>query len=455
MTATPIPSPSMPATVDTLIEARWIVPVEPAGEVLYDHSLIIHEGRIHDVLPSPAARERYLPATCHQLNQHVLLPGLINLHTHAPMNLLRGYADDLPLMQWLKEHIWPAEVRHVSAEFARDGARLACAEMLRGGVTCFNDMYFFPEAVAESALACGMRAVIGMVVIDFPTAYASDPDDYLSKGLAMRDRLADEALLNFSLAPHAPYTLNNSSFEKIIALAEQLDLPIHIHLHETQDEIAHSLATYGQRPLARLHALGLTGPRLIAVHAVHLNRDEQALLAEYGCHIAHCPASNLKLASGFAPIAPLSAAGVNIGIGTDGAASNNRIDMFAEMRLAALLAKGVSNDASVLPAHLALQMATLNGARALGLAHLTGSLLPGKQADVIAVDMSAIGTLPCYDPVAQLVYSAGREAVSHVWINGKLLLDQGRFTQLDEAALRRTAHVWQDKIRPPLSPLSF
>ncbi len=432
--------------VDTLIEARWIVPVEPAEIVLHDHSIAVDGGRIVAILPTGEARQRFVAKSYQRLNDHILIPGLINLHTHAAMTLLRGYADDLPLMEWLKGHIWPAETKHVSPEFVRDGARIACAEMLKGGTTCFNDMYFFPEAVAEAAVACGIRAAIGMLVIDFPTAYASDPDDYLDKGLAMRDRLNDEPLLSFTLAPHAPYTISNASFEKIIAFANQLDLPIHIHLHETQDEIEHSLAQYRQRPLARLHELGLTGPNLIAVHAVHLNVDEQALLAQYGSHIAHCPASNLKLASGFAPIQSMTGLGLNIGIGTDGAASNNKLDMFDEMRLAALLAKGVSGDAAALPAHAALRMATLNGARALGLDAQIGSLTPGKCADIVAVDLSQLNTLPCFDPIASLVYSAGREAVSHVWVNGELLVDNRQFTRLDERTLKINANIWQTRI---------
>ena len=438
--------PANAQTVDTLIEARWIIPIEPANTVLDHHALVIHDQRIVDLLPIEQARIRYQPRTSHQLNQHAVLPGLINLHTHAAMTLLRGYADDLPLMEWLKGHIWPAERRHASADFVRDGTRLACAEMLRGGITCFNDMYFFPAAAAETAIACGMRAMIGMIVIDIPTTYASDSTDYLNKGLSMRDHLSDEPLLNFAFAPHAPYTLDNHSFERLIALAEQLDVPIHMHLHETEDEIAQSLAKYGQRPLARLHALGLTSPRLIAVHAIHLDNDEQQLLAEHGCHVAHCPASNLKLASGIAPIAGLSARNINIGLGTDGAASNNTLDMFDAMRLAALIAKGNSREASTLPAHDVLAMATINGARALGLDHDIGSLRPGKLADVIAVDLSQPETQPCYHPVTQLVYAASRHAVSHVWVNGKLLLDERRFTQLDEDVVRRDAHIWHDKL---------
>ncbi len=431
---------------DTLIEARWIIPVEPSATVLTGHALAIRDGRILEILPVDEARRRYGSARRHVLDQHALIPGLINLHTHAPMNLLRGYADDLPLMEWLKGHIWPAETRHVSADFAWDGTRLACAEMLRGGITCFNDMYFFPDAVAEAALASGIRAVIGMVVIQFPTAWASDTDDYLHKGLELRDRMGDEPLLGFSLAPHAPYTLDDAGFEKIAALSAQLDLPVHVHLHETQDEIRHSQEHYRQRPLARLHRLGLTGPGLIAVHAVHLEDDEIELLAAQGCHVGHCPSSNLKLASGFAPVAAMERAGINLGIGTDGAASNNTLDMFGEMRLAALLAKACAGDTTVLPAARALEMATLGGARALGMQDRIGSLVPGKLADMTAVDLSALNTQPCYDPVSQLVYSAGRHQVSHVWVQGRLLLDDGRLTQSDEAEIRRIAHSWRDRI---------
>ena len=436
-------------SVDTLIEARWIIPIEPANTVLHDHSIAIDGGRIVAILPTSEARQSFVAMTYHRLTDHVLMPGLVNLHTHAAMTLLRGYADDLPLMEWLKGHIWPAETQHVSTDFVRDGARIACAEMLKGGTTCFNDMYFFPEAVAEAAVACGIRAAIGMVVIDFPTAYASDPDDYLNKGLSMRDRMREEPLLSFTMAPHAPYTVSNATFEKVITYASQLDLPIHVHLHETSDEIEQSLLQYQQRPLARLHQLGLTGPSLIAVHAVHLNTDEQALLAQQGSHIAHCPASNLKLASGFAPVAEMLGHGLNVGIGTDGAASNNTLDMFSEIRLAALLAKGVAKDAAALPAHIALQMGTINGARALGLEQQIGSLLPGKCADLIAVDLAQLNTLPCFDPVSTLVYSAGRDQVSHVWVNGELRVDNHQFTALDERTLKITANVWQSRIQPP------
>ena len=366
--------------IDTLISARWIIPVEPAGSVLTDHSVAVRDGKIIAILPSTAAALRFSSAKHVELGEHELIPGLINLHTHAAMSLLRGLADDLPLMQWLQQHIWPAEARHVSAQFVHDGSLLACAEMLRGGVTCFNDMYFYPEAAAAAAREVGMRAALGLIAIEFPTAYARDPDDYIAKGLAMRDSHRGDPLLSFCMAPHAPYTVSDKTFERIVTIAEELDMPIHLHLHETDGEIATSLTQHGVRPLERMRRLGVLGPRLIAVHAVHLEEHELDLLARHGASVAHCPSSNLKLASGIAPVAGMLKRNINLGLGTDGAASNNRLDLFQEMRQAALLAKGASGDAQAMPAHAALTAATLGAARALGLERSIGSIAPGKAA---------------------------------------------------------------------------
>ena len=435
-----------PVKIDTLLEARWIIPVEPAGAVLRDHAIAIDKGLIQAILPVAEAQARFSPGERIILRTHALIPGLVNLHIHAAMSLMRGMADDLPLMEWLNNHIWPAETRHVDAGFVFDGTRLACAEMLRGGITCFNDMYFFPEASIQAVLASGMRAAVGMIIIDFPTAYASDADDYLAKGLALRDKYNHHPLLSFCFAPHAPYTVSDKVFANVLTYAEQLDLPIHVHLHETDDEIRNSLKVNGVRPMERLHKLGLLGPNLIAVHMVHLNSDEIGLMAQQGCSVAHCPSSNLKLANGFAPIAPLLEKGVNVGLGTDGAASNNRLDMFEEMRFAALLAKGQSGRAGMLPAWQALQMATLNGARALGLGALTGSLVAGKAADIAAVDFSSLELAPCYDPVSHLVYAAGREHVSHTWVNGKMLLNDGELTMLNEQELLLRAEFWRERM---------
>lgn len=431
---------------DTVIEARWVIPVEPARDVLADHSVVISGDRITAILPTVEARAKYQARQRFELAGHALIPGLINLHTHAAMTLMRGLADDLTLMDWLNQHIWPAEMKHVSEQFVYDGTRLACAEMLRGGVTCFNDMYFFPQAAARAARDAGMRAGLGLIVIEFPTPYAADAQDYLSKGLALRDELRNEPLLSFCLAPHAPYTVSDKSLRQIATFASELDLPVHMHLHETDAEIEQSLKEHGVRPLQRLADLGLLGPGLIAVHTVHLEPREIELFAQHGCHVAHCPSSNLKLASGLAPVHALLAAGVNVALGTDGAASNNRLDMFAEIRLAALLAKGITGDATALPAWQALEMATLGAARALGLDSKIGSLRPGKFADLAAVRLDDIETSPCYDPLSHLVYAAGREQVSHVWVNGKLVLDDRQLTTIDTQEVIATAAYWRARI---------
>jgi 5-methylthioadenosine/S-adenosylhomocysteine deaminase len=435
----------MTETNDYILAPRWLVTVETPG-VLTDHAVVVADGAIVAVLPSTAARAQYPDAPWQSLPQHALIPGLVNLHCHAAMTLLRGYGDDLPLMRWLIERIWPAEKKHASADFVRDGSLLAAAEMLSSGVTTVNDMYFFPEAAAEAFLQAGMRAALGIMVIDFPSAYAADADGYLQRGLATRDALKDEPLLSFMFAPHAPYTLSDATFGKIATLADQLGLAIHIHLHETADEIADSLKHHGVRPLERLARLGLLGPNFIGVHAVHLSESEIALLAQHGCHIAHCPTSNLKLAAGIAPVAALLQAGVNVGFGSDSAASNNRLDVFAEMRLAALLANGTSSNATALPAQRALYAATLGAARALNLDHLIGSIAAGKRADLVAVDLGDLNQQPVYDPVSHLVYVAGRDKVSYVWVDGVLKLDAGKLVGLDAADLGARAQYWHAKI---------
>jgi 5-methylthioadenosine/S-adenosylhomocysteine deaminase len=434
------------APADTVIEARWVIPVEPADALLTDHSIVITDGLIAAVLPTAEARTRYSPRQRVELPVHAVIPGLINLHTHAAMTLMRGLADDLALMDWLNHHIWPAELKHVSDPYVYDGTRLACAEMLRGGVTCFNDMYFFPQAAARAACDAGMRAAIGLIVTEFPSPYASDAQDYLSKGFAVRDEMRNEPLLSFCLAPHAPYTVSDQSLRQIATYASELDLPVHMHVHETFAEVEQSLASHGMRPLRRLADLGLLGPGLIAVHAVHLDESEIALFARHGCHVAHCPSSNLKLASGVAPIRALLEAGVNVGLGTDGAASNNRLDLFAEIRLAALLAKGTSGDPTAIPASRALEMGTLSAARALGLDERIGSLTPGKCADITAVRLDDIETSPCYDPRSHLVYASGREHVSHVWVNGRLVLDDRQLTTMDMHEITARAAYWHDRI---------
>jgi len=429
-----------------LINARWVVPVEPAGVALERHAVAVRGGLIEAVLPMAEAARRYADYARVDLPGHALIPGLVNAHTHAAMALLRGIADDLPLMRWLQEHVWPAETKHVSPQFVKDGTLLACAEMLRGGVTCMNDMYFFPEAALEAVVEAGMRAALGLIVVEFPSAYAADPDQYLAKGLALRDAWREHPRLAFCLAPHAPYTVSDATFRKVAQLAAELDLPVHMHVHETLDEIERSVAEHGERPLARLARLGLLGPNLISVHSVHLEPAEIALLARHGCSVAHCPSSNLKLASGLAPVAALAKAGVNLALGTDGAASNNRLDLFQEMRSAALLAKAVAQDAAAMPAHAVLRAATLGGAAALGLEARIGSIVPGKAADLVAVDFDRLELQPAFDIVSHLVYACGREHVTDVWVGGERVVQDRLLTRLELADLQGRALLWHTKI---------
>ena len=432
---------------DLIIESRWIATANPQQALLEQHSLVIKTGIIVAILPTVEARQQYEATNTVGLDDHVLIPGLINLHSHAAMNLMRGIADDLPLMAWLKNHIWPVEQALVSERYVHDATLLACAEMLRGGITCFNDMYFYPQATSIAASQAGMRANLGLLVLEFPSAYASDADDYLQKGFAAHDSWRNNDLISSSIAPHAPYTVSNQTFETIITYAEQLGLGIHTHLHETLEEIAQSEIQYGMRPIERMSKLGLLGPSLIAAHGVHLLPNEIDLLAEYGCHIAHCPNSNLKLASGIAPVGKLLDKGVNVGLGTDGAASNNRLDMFSEMRLSALLAKGVGQNATAVPAQKALEMATINAAKALGLDHKIGSIEVGKMADLTAVRLDDIATAPYYDPIAHLIYSCGREHVTHTWVGGELRYSLGVYANIEPLELKDIINTWQPKLR--------
>jgi 5-methylthioadenosine/S-adenosylhomocysteine deaminase len=433
-------------SVDLLIRAAHVAPVVPRA-VLKDHAVAVRGGKIVAVLPASEAMGRYEATRLVELKDHLLIPGLVNLHCHAAMTLLRGIADDTPLMTWLQEHIWPAEGRHVNDEFVHDGSLLAMAEMLRGGITCVNDMYFFPEATARAALRAGMRASLGIIAIEFPSAYAADASDYLKKGFATRSAYEGEAGLSFTLAPHAPYTVGDDTLRRIAVLSDELDLPIHVHVHETRGECEQGVAQHGVRPFERLRRLGIVGPRMISVHSVHLDNVELDVMAREGVTVAHCPSSNLKLASGIARVAEMRARGIRVGLGTDGAASNNRLDCLTEARTAALLAKGASGDAAVVSAADALEMATLDGARALGLEQRIGSIEPGKLADLAAVELSSVETLPCFDPVSHLLYAAGREHVSHVWVAGEMRLEARRLTTLDEQDLREKAAWWQGKLQ--------
>jgi len=432
--------------IDTLIHARWVVPVDGPARVLENHAVAVHHGTIEAVLPCAEARAMFEADEVIELDSHALLPGLINTHTHAAMNLMRGIANDMPLMPWLTEHIWPIEGEFMSPEFVADGTDLAMAEMLRCGTTCFNDMYFFPDVVAERVEAVGMRATVGMIVIDFPTVWAANADEYLEKGLALRDAWRGHERISTVFAPHAPYTVSDEPLEKIRTYADEMDLRVHMHVHETAFEVNDAQQKTGKRPLERLKDMGLLTPNFLAVHMTQLTDDEIATCATHGVHVLHSPESNLKLASGLCPVQRLVDAGINVALGTDGAASNNDLDMIGEMRTAAFIGKIAADDAAAVSADTVLRMATLNGAEALGIADHTGSITPGKAADLCAIDLDAIETRPTFDPVAAVVYNASREQVTDTWVAGQRLLTDRRLTTLDEADLRERAADWQQKL---------
>jgi 5-methylthioadenosine/S-adenosylhomocysteine deaminase len=434
-------------SVDTIIKAKWVIPVEPYHTTLENHCIAIEAGKIVALLPASECEQQFKSANTIELSDHALIPGLINAHTHAAMSLFRGLADDLPLMTWLSDHIWPAETKWVSNEFVVDGAELAIAEMLKSGTTCFCDMYFFPEEVAHAARKAHIRAAIGLIVIDFASAYAQNYDEYLSKGLKLHDELRNEELLSTIFAPHAPYTVSDEPLRRLSTLSEELDIQITMHIHETQHEVDEAVKSKGARPLARLQAMDLLNPRLSAVHMTSLSNEEIDLIASTGVHVIHCPESNLKLASGFCQVHTLIQKQVNVALGTDGAASNNDLDMISEMRTAALLAKGVAGDATALPAHEALRMATINGAKALGLDSKIGSIEPGKDADLVAINLADTATTPVYEAISQIIYAASRDQVTHSWVKGKMLLNNRELTTIDESALHAKANQWRDKIK--------
>jgi len=434
------------STTDCIIAPRWIIPVEPLNQVLENHAAVIVNGHIEALLPAAEAQELHPDLPVIERPEHALLPGFINAHTHAAMSLLRGIADDLPLETWLQEHIWPAEGQWVNPEFVRDGTRLAIAEMIRSGTTCFNDMYFFPDEIAAAAADAGIRCSVGLIVIDLPTAWASDFEEYLKKGIAVHDTFKDHPLITTVFAPHSPYMVSPEHLQQVATLTNELDTYCHIHVAETADEVERSVSETGKRPLEILKENGLLSSQLQAVHMTQLAGGEARDLAAVAANVIHCPESNMKLASGFCPVTELLDEGVNVALGTDGAASNNDLDMLGEMRSAALLAKGHSGNAAALPAAQALAMATINGAKALGLAEKTGSIEVGKAADLICVDLNVTATQPVYNPISQIVYAASRDQISDVWVAGNALMTDHSLTTLDEEHLIAQAQAWRNRI---------
>jgi 5-methylthioadenosine/S-adenosylhomocysteine deaminase len=433
--------------VSTIISAKWICPVRPLNITLEDHSIIIDENRIIDIIETKNLASLYQSDEHVELHHHMVTPGLINAHTHAAMNLFRGFADDQPLHTWLNESIWPLEKKWVTPDFVYDGTLMACAEMLKSGITAFNEMYFYPDAASRAIRESGMRANIGLLVMDYPSHYANDGEDYLMKGLEARDGWRDEALITSSLAPHAPYSVSDKTLNQVLTYANQLNLTIHMHVHETENEILESLKQYQIRPIERLHRLDLLSPQFMAVHAVYLNDEDLYTLSKASTSVVHCPTSNLKLGSGIADIEALQKHNINVCIGTDGSASNNKQDVLHDMQLASLLAKGLKKNPAIIDAKTSLEMVTINAAKALGLEDHIGSIEKGKYADLVAFDMDHVSTLPIYDPMSHLIYATSREEVSHVWVNGVLQYEEGSLASIDTQLCKDIGLRWQLKIK--------
>ncbi len=437
---------STKTAVDHIIDASWIIPIVPRDRILSDCSLAIKGETIVDFGIRHNIHEKYDAASTHSLEGMALLPGFINAHGHAAMSLFRGYADDKPLMDWLQNYIWPAEQRFVCESFVKDGTELAIAEMLLAGTTCFSDMYFFPEACASVALDAGIRAQITFPILDFPTAWGSGPDEYLKKGIALHDQYRSQDLINVGFGPHAPYTVSDEPLKRIATYAEELQAPVQIHLHETAHEVEEALAANGERPIERLSKLGVLSPLTQCVHMTQLNDDDIAILKSSGASVIHCPESNMKLASGACPVPTLLENNITVALGTDGAASNNDLDISSEMQTAALLAKLSSGDAAAVSAMQSLEMATINGAKALGLESQIGSIEIGKKADLIAIDLSGIEQLPLHNPISHIAYTAISHRVSHVWINGEQLVKNRKLLSLDKNSISERVLHWQKQM---------
>lgn len=433
--------------VDSIIDARWLLSAGLDDGPLEHHSLIIRDNCILDILPTTEAAGRYTADQHFHLDRHLVMPGLVNAHGHSPMSLMRGFADDMPLQPWLREKIWPAESRLICEEYVYDGTRLAIAEMLLSGITCFSDMYFFPDEIAKAAAQAGIRTQLAAPVFDFPTAWAKDAQEYIRKATQLHDEYRNHALISTAFGPHAPYTVSDDALREVATQANELEIPVHIHLHENAEEVNEALRDHGKRPLQRLLELELLSPYLQAVHMTQLEGDEIELLALNDVKVVHCPSSNLKLASGNCPLAMLEAAGITVALGTDGAASNNSLDILKEAHLAALQAKADAEDASAVPAASAFRMATINGARTLGLEENTGSLETGKAADITVLDLHTPNTQPVYNPYSTLVYSARAGQVSHVWVNGQQVVHEGSLLSMDMDELLQRAGHWADKMR--------
>lgn len=433
--------------VDQIIHAKWIITCEEQNKELTNHAIAIKDGNIVGILPSAEADKQWQSSSVQHFNTHALMPGLINSHTHISMNIFRGLADDLDLMDWLTNHIWPAEGKWVSHDLVYDASSLAMAEMIRCGTVRFNDMYFYPEATAKAAEVAGMHAHVGMTIIDVPTAWAKTTDEYFAKSLEFYQQYKNNPMVTPTFAPHSTYTVSRENLIKVNELAMQHNLKINIHLQEVKSEAEQTMAKYGLRPLELLDSINMVSPHLIAIHMTDIQNNDMTILQNKKPSVVHCPESNMKLASGICPTQKMLQAGINVALGTDGAASNNDLDMIGEMRSAAFLGKLASGDPKAVSAETAIKMATLHAAKALGVDAVAGSLTVGKIADIIAIDLEQIETQPLYHPLSAIVYAASRQQVTDVWIAGKKVLDNRKLLTLDEKELLNKAQSWRNKIK--------
>lgn len=437
---------------DQLLLPEWLLTLNEQAaneglEPLKGYALVLAGSEIHDILPKKQALLAYPHLEPVQLENQVLLPGLHNMHGHAGMTLFRGMADDLPLMTWLEEHIWPAEAEHVSPDFVRSGTRLAIAEMLLNGTTSFSDMYFYPEIVAEVAEDMGIRTQLCTPIIDFPTPWSASADEALEKTQALYRQFQNSSLVSIAFGPHAPYTVSDSSLQKLLKINRDLQLRVQMHVHETAFEVDKAMEDNGINPLLRLDRLGLLDSNFQAVHLTQATAEDIQLLAARQVAVVHCPQSNLKLASGFCPVEALRQAGVSVCLGTDGAASNNDLDLWAEMQTAALLAKAVHQDASALPASAALQMASVEGGKALARQAYTGQLRKGFAADLCSLKLDSPDCWPLHHLTSQLVYGRMGDKVMNVWVAGQQKVQDAELCGQDLNSIRQEARAWQQQIQ--------
>ena len=433
-------------SADLVLEPRLLLPIAPENTALEAAAVAVGGGEILAVDSRGALQERFPNTPRLDLPRHALMPGLVNAHGHLAMTLLRGLGESEPLKAWLETTIWPLEQRWVDAEFVRDGTRLAVAEMLACGTTTAADMYFFPEVAAQVCRDAGLRLQAAFPITAVANAYSTSIDDCFAKGLDLHDRFRDDALVTTCFGPHSAYAVDRKTLERVAMLADEVDASVHIHLHETAAEVADARRQCGSSWMQLLDAIGLLNENLQAVHMTAVTDDEIRLAAERGVRVIHCPHSNMKLASGVCPVAKFLAADAVVALGTDGAASNNGLDLFAEARLAALLAKSSSADPTALPASEVVALATIGGARALGLADRVGTIEPGKRADLIAVDLDAPAMQPLHDVFAQLVHSAAGPRVTHTFVDGKCLYADNEWRTLDIAETSARADVWRERL---------